>query len=200
MAAAASERLADVPRGRARRVAADRLPHLPPDAAPGTPGVVLHGDQPGQGRPPEAPAARGRYVPTGNRPAGGQEQESCSGKHRVQRLSVQVAATGSGELVAVSDPVPGSRHDPKALSPCGWTQILDTPGTHRITDTAYAATNALTPIKKTPGRKRLDRERAFNKSVAPLRPPVEHAISHLKNRKILAPDYRYRLQELPLVI
>lgn len=142
----------------------------------------------------------GTYVPTGNRPASGQGKANYSGKHHVQCLSIQVACSHRGELIAVLDPVPGSRHDSIALDLCGWRDILDNSTQRWIADTAYIATTALTSIKKTPGRDRLDWEREFNKLVSSLRAPVEHAIAHLKNWTILSKGYRGRLQELPDVI
>ncbi len=142
----------------------------------------------------------GTHVPTGNRPASGQEKANYSGKHHAQCLSVQIAATHDGRLIAVSDPVPGSRHDAKAIDLCGWKEILDRPDVNWIADSAYIATTATTPIKKTRGRERCDWEREFNKTVAGFRAPVEHAIAHLKNWKILAKGYRGLLHELPDVI
>lgn len=118
----------------------------------------------------------------------------------MQCLSIQVACTARGELVAVSDPVPGARHDAKALELCGWAQVLNQPHVNWIADTAYIATTAVTPIKKTIGRERLEWEKEFNRTIAGLRAPVEHCIARLKNWKILSKGYRGRLTELPGVI
>lgn len=142
----------------------------------------------------------GTYVPTGNRPASGREKANYSGKHHVQCLSIQVACTHDGQLIAISDPIPGSRHDYKALELTGWNHILDHDHVSWIADTAYIATTALTPIKKTRGCDRLDWEKEFNRSVASMRAPIEHAIGHLKNWKILAKGYRGRLADLPDII
>lgn len=142
----------------------------------------------------------GTFVPTGNRPASDQERANFSGKHRAQCLSLQIAATSDGQLLAVSDPAPGSRHDAKALELCGWKTTLDQVDVDWIADTAYIATTARTPIKKSPGRERIDWEREYNRTVASLRAPVEHAIAHLKDWKILATGYRGRLAELPRLI
>ena len=142
----------------------------------------------------------GTYIPTGNRPASGQEKANYSGKHRCQCLSVQVACTSRGDLIAVSDPVAGARHDSAALELVGWADILEHAEGQWIADSAYIATTAITPIKKRVGIERLDWEKQFNQQIASLRAPVEHAIAHLKNWKILATGYRGRLNELPLVI
>lgn len=142
----------------------------------------------------------GTPIPTGNRPAAGRQVEKAnySGKHHAQCLSVQVAATTDGVLVAVSDPVPGSRHDSAALSLCGWDEILT--GADWIADTAYTAHGALTPIKKTPGRDRLEWEKEFNRAVSSTRAAIEHTIATLKKWKILSTGYRHRLAELPNII
>lgn len=92
----------------------------------------------------------GTPIPTGNRPAAGRKVEKAtySGEHHAQCLSVQVAATADGTLVAISDPLPGSRNDSAALRPCGRNQVLA--GADWIADTAYTAHSAPTLIKKTP--------------------------------------------------
>lgn len=142
----------------------------------------------------------GTYIPTGNRPASGQEKANYSGKRHVQCLSIQVACTTRGHLVATSDPVPGSRHDSAALELTGWKDILNHESVSWVADSAYIATTALTPIKKTRGRDRLEWEKKFDHDVASLRSGIEHAIGHLKNWKILATGYRGRLGELPDII
>jgi hypothetical protein len=142
----------------------------------------------------------GTFIPTGNRPASGKDTEKdlYSGKHHVQCLSIQVAGTLHGDLIAASEPVPGRRHDSAALRLCGWDQILA--GSTWIADTAYIGAGAITPIKKTPGRDRLEWEKKFNHDVSSLRSRIEHIIGHLKNWKILAKGYRGRLAELPIII
>ena len=142
----------------------------------------------------------GTFVPTGNRPASGQGSANYSGKRKVQCLSIQIASTASGELIAVSDPVPGARHDAKALELCGWAKILNHDAVNWIADSAYVGTSAITPIKKAPGRERLEWEKEFNRTIAGLRAPVEHCIAHMKNWKILSKGYRGRLAELPGII
>ena len=74
------------------------------------------------------------------------------------------------------------------------------PITHPMKDRGYVGTSAITPIKKAPGRERLEWEKEFNRTIAGLRAPVEHCIAHLKNWKILSKGYRGRLAELPGII
>lgn len=144
----------------------------------------------------------GTYVPTGNRPAQGTEVTTAnySGKRRCQCLSIQVAATITGQLIATSTPVPGARHDSAALVLTGWSTILSSSASPWIADTAYTIHGAYTPIKKTPGHERTDADKQYNKEIASIRSRVEHAIGHLKQWKTIATGYRGRLTELPDII
>src|SRR5699024_1173451 len=100
----------------------------------------------------------------------------------------------------ISEPQSGARHDSRALEESGWAAILDHEHVSWIADSAYSKYSALTPIRKTTGRGRLDWEIIFNKVVASSRSPIGHAIGHLKQWKILATGYRGRLHELPETI
>ncbi|RRD03649.1 hypothetical protein EII34_13730 [Arachnia propionica] len=98
----------------------------------------------------------GTYIPTGNRPASGQGAANHSGKRKLQCLSIQVAATDRGCLVAVSDPFPGARHDARVIQECGWSDLLAETAATWVADGAYAATTAMTPVKKKPNQPRVD--------------------------------------------
>lgn len=142
----------------------------------------------------------GTHVPTGNRPTSGQASHNYSGKRKLQCLNVQVASTDRGDLIAVSDPVPGSRHDSKALKLCGWQDLLDSSAATWIADTAYIATTAITPIKKLPHQPRTNHDKDFNTAIARIRVNVEHCIAQLKTWRILSHGYRGPLKELPGII
>ena len=113
---------------------------------------------------------------------------------------VQVASTDRGDLIAVFDPVPGSRHDSKAINLCGWQDLLDSSGATWIADTAYIATTAITPIKKLPNQSRTNHDKDFNTAIARIRVNVEHCIAQLKTWRILSHGYHGRLKELPGII
>jgi hypothetical protein len=142
----------------------------------------------------------GTFIPTGNRPGEGRELERAnfSGKHHVQCVNVQVACATDATLLAVSDPVPGSRHDSTALRLTGWEEQLA--DLEWIADTAYIATNAITARKKSKGEPRTEADKIWNKSVSSIRSAIEHTIRHLKEWKILATGYRGRLRDLPQII
>jgi len=135
----------------------------------------------------------GTDVPTGNRAGAA---ENYSGKRRRQGLSVQVAADLDGVLLAVSDPVPGCRHDRRAITETGWEELLDD-GVCWIADPAYIGTTAITPEKKPQGRDLTDDRKQANRIISGMRSAVERCIAHLKNWKILATGYRGPLDELP---
>jgi hypothetical protein len=142
----------------------------------------------------------GTFIRTGNRPGEGKDVErgNYSGKHHVQCVNVQVACATDGILLAVSGPVPGSRHDSAALTLTGWADELA--NMDWLADTPYIATNAITPRKKRKGETRTEADKIWNKSVSSIRSAIEHAIRHLKEWKILATGYRGRLRDLPQII
>ncbi|MEU6585494.1 transposase family protein [Nocardia sp. NPDC046763] len=109
-----------------------------------------------------------------------------SGKHKTTGINLQVAADLSGRLRWVSDPVPGSRHDARAVHDSG---VL-AGGGDWIGDKGYIGKGMLTPIRKPPGRELLDWEKQFNATVNTVRAAVERAIANLKTWRILHTDYR----------
>lgn len=121
-----------------------------------------------------------------------------SGKRNRHGLLVQVAATVDGDLLAVSDPGPGRRHDRWAVTEVGWEDALDT--RCWIADPAYVGTTAITPTKRPRGGALTADRLEANAQISALRSGIERAIAHLKNWKILATGYRARLAELPNVI
>lgn len=141
------------------------------------------------------PLVDGTDVPTRNRT---NAEENYSGKRHRQGLNIQVMASESGALLAVSQVAPGCRHDSRAFAESGWAEML---ADHEwLADSAYVGTNATTPKKRTKYRDLTNHERAINHSISSRRSAVERCIAHLKNWKILATGYRGRLPELPNVI
>lgn len=152
--------------------------------------------------PDLAEAIRGRLVlvdgtdiPTGNR-AG--HDGNYSGKRRRAGLNVQVASSTGGDLLSVSDPLPGAMHDRKAFTQTTWEETLAQ--TPVIADPAYLGTHAITPRKKPQNGEHSNGDKLNNKAISAIRSAVERCIAHLKNWKILATGYRGRLDELPTVI
>lgn len=72
--------------------------------------------------------------------------ELYSGKHKTTGMNVQVACTMNGNLVWISDPIDGSRHDTYCLGESGVLLALDPSGW--AGDKGYAGNGMITPIKK----------------------------------------------------
>lgn len=151
--------------------------------------------------------ALARYIPTADELQPGQQylvdgtllpcwSWACgpglySGKHKTTGMNVQVACTLDGELVWISDPVEGARHDVFCLDESGaldGTKPRDWTG-----DKGYVGRDMITPIKKTPGEELLDWQKTFNTAINKIRAVVERAIANLKNWRILHTDYRQPL-------
>jgi hypothetical protein len=142
----------------------------------------------------------GTLVPVGNRRHDRATHEAnYSGKRHKAGLSVQVLSDLDGQLLAVSEPVPGRTHDRAGFTAAGYDQLLAR--TPTIGDLAYQGTHVIRPRRKRPGHTDHDpATKVWNRSIASIRVAVERAIAHWKNWKILATGYRGRLTELPNLI
>lgn len=121
-----------------------------------------------------------------------------SGKHRDTGFNLQVAATLAGDLLAVSAPVPGSRHDMHAWHQSSFPEVFAE--CEGIGDLGYVGSGLITPRRKPPGQERSAGDRAANRSVNTLRAAVERAIAHLKDWKIFATRYRGPLTRFPAIV
>ena len=112
-----------------------------------------------------------------------------SGKHKTTGMNVQVVCTLDGELVWISDPIEGARHDVFCLDESG---ALDGLNSGDWTgDKGYVGRAMITPIKKTTTRQELlDWQKTFNTAINKTRAVVERVIANLKNWRILHTDYR----------
>ena len=114
--------------------------------------------------------------------------ELWSGKHRTTGLNVQVAATLSGDLAWVSDPMPGSTHDTLALRESG---LLDAPESPKhIGDKGYLGLGMITPVRKPPHAPLHESNKLYNSQVSSIRATIERVIANLKTWRILPTDYR----------
>jgi hypothetical protein len=113
-------------------------------------------------------------------------------------MNVQVVCTLDGELVWISDPIEGARHDVFCLDESG---VLDTLNPRDWTgDKGYVGRDMLTPIKKTKERELLDWEKEFNTAINRIRAVVERVIANFKNWRILHTDYRRPLDTFATTI
>ncbi|WP_329449180.1 transposase (plasmid) [Streptomyces sp. NBC_01426] len=111
-----------------------------------------------------------------------------SGKHRDTGFNLQIAATLARDLLAVSLPLPGSRHDAFAWRQSRFPQVFA--DRDKLEDLGYIGTEVRTGRHKPPGRSHCAGDKEANQSVSTLRADVERAIAHLKDWKILATRYR----------
>lgn len=114
--------------------------------------------------------------------------ELRSGKHHTTGHAHQLAVDLTGELLHVSDPMPGRTHDAKAVRDTGTLDLLDPDNT--IADKGYLGTGVLTPYRTPPGGQLLPWQKEFNKTINQLRYVVERAIANYKTWRIMHTDYR----------
>ena len=112
-----------------------------------------------------------------------------SGKHKRTGFNCQVITYPNGDVVFISDPLPGRVHDMGALKKTPAADIL-TGALSVIADKGYQGSDYLTPDKKPAGGELLDWQKKFNSRIASLRAPVERAVAHIKTWRILHTDYR----------
>ncbi|GGU52088.1 hypothetical protein GCM10010289_85470 [Streptomyces violascens] len=121
-----------------------------------------------------------------------------SGKHRDTGFNLQIAATLAGDLLAVSEPVPGSRHDTFAWGQSHFPEAFAE--REKLRDLSYLGTGMHTGRRRPPGRERSTGDKEANRSINTLRAAVERAIAHLKDWKVLATRHRGPLTRFPAVI
>ncbi len=139
----------------------------------------------------------GSLLPTGNR-AGQQGQGLYSGKRHQAGMNVQVIGDRWGRLLEVSDPTPGSMHDARSFATTGLAALLADRAV--LADLGFVGCGVSTPVRKPPGGKLCELEKANNRAHASVRAAVERTIALLKQWKVLGTGYRGPLARFPRVI
>ena len=98
-----------------------------------------------------------------------------------------------GELMHISDPLPGKTHDAKAVTDTGLLEILDS--NNAIADKGYIGTGVITPVRKPAGGELLDWQKEFNTVINKMRYVVERVIANFKTWRIMHTDYRLFVSE-----
>lgn len=88
----------------------------------------------------------------------------------------------------ISDPLPGSTHDAKAIHATGLSELLG--DDNAIGDKGYIGTGILTPYRKPAGGELLDWQKEFNTTVNKIRYVIERSISQFKTWRCMHIDYR----------
>ncbi len=118
--------------------------------------------------------------------------EMWAGKYKTTGHGSLIIGDEFGNVIFVSDPAPGCDHDMKKLKG-EVKEILDIAGAV-IADKGFQGSGYVTPAKKPKDRKLYLREHEYNSQVSSIRAPIERAVAHLKNWKILFTDYRRPLR------
>ncbi|MFD8396778.1 transposase [Streptomyces sp. NPDC059680] len=121
----------------------------------------------------------GTLVPTRDRSV------AASSKNYRYSTNLQVVIDANSRLVvAIGLPLPGSRNDCRAFTESGVDRVCR--GAPTLADGGYQGTGLLIPHRKRRGQTRLTRQQEAENAVhRRARARVEHALSRLKNWKIL---------------
>jgi len=114
--------------------------------------------------------------------------ELWAGKYKTTGHGSLIIGDEFGDIIFVSDPAPGCDHDMKKREGAV-KEILDLAGSV-IGDKGFQGSGYVTPAKKPKHRELYMREREYNNQISSIRAPIERAVAHLKNWKILFTDYR----------
>src|SRR6266704_3276035 len=139
----------------------------------------------------------GSLLPTGNR-AGQPGEGLYNGKRHRAGMNVQVISDRWGRLVEVSDPTPGAMHDARSFAVCGLDRLLA--GHQVLADLGFLGCGVATPLRKPPGGKLCELEKANNRAHASARAAVERTIALFKQWRVVGSGYRGPLARFPKVI
>lgn len=127
----------------------------------------------------------GTLVPTWNWLS--QSKTNFSGKHKRSEFNHQVICTLDSELLAITGPLPGARHDAHAFRAHGLDQLLDSP---TLADKGYVGLGLATPTKRKPGLGLLREQKTNNRVLNLLRSMVERVIAQVETWRILHTGFR----------
>jgi hypothetical protein len=117
--------------------------------------------------------------------------ELHSGKHKTTGHAHQFVCDLSGNLLHISEPLPGKTHDAKSMAELGLIDMLHAEDS--IGDKGYIGTGPTTPFRKPAGGELLDWQKEFNTAINKLRYVIERAIANFKTWRCMFTDYRRHL-------
>ncbi len=123
----------------------------------------------------------------------GDRKELWTRKQGTTGHNFQVVTDLTGDVLYISDPLPGSVHDSAAITTTPVAGILTNAG-GVIADKGYQGCGYVTPRKKPKGGELSVSDKRENANVSRLRAPVERAMAHIKSWRILHTDYRRPLR------
>jgi hypothetical protein len=117
-----------------------------------------------------------------------------AGKYKTTGHGSLIISNYDGDILFVSDPVTGNRHDMGKLADSESERILKAAG-GVFGDKGFIGTDYITtPIRKPEHRELYIREKEYNSEVSSHRAPIERAVAQLKTWRILFTDYRRPLE------
>ena len=114
--------------------------------------------------------------------------ELYSGKHKTTGHTHQFVCDLFGNLLHISDPLPGNTHDAKAMHETGLSELLGKD--NAIGDKGYIGTGITTPYRKPVGGELLEWQKEFNTAINKIRYLIEQVIGHYKTWRCMHTDYR----------
>jgi hypothetical protein len=100
----------------------------------------------------------------------------------------QFVVSLNGDLLHISDPLPGSIHDAKAIKETGVLGHIDP--ANCLGDKGYLGTGLITPFRKPAHGELLDWQKEFNTAINKRRWIAEREIANFKTWRIMHTDYR----------
>lgn len=110
-----------------------------------------------------------------------------SGKHKRAGFNHQVICTVDGKLLAITDQLPGARHDAYCFKEHGLEKYLDET---TLADKGYVGLGLLTPAKRKSGVKTPRDVKDNNRVINKLRAVVERVIAQIKTWRVLHSVFR----------
>ena len=127
----------------------------------------------------------GTLVPTWNWRSLG--KTNFSGKHKRAGFNHQVICTLGGKLLAITDPVPGARHDAYAFKHHGLERYLDE---STLADKGYIGLGLATPVRRSKARRMPADVKVVNRFINSRRSVVERVIAQVKTWRVLHTGFR----------
>jgi transposase len=129
------------------------------------------------------------------RPKNKDEQKRYySGKKKRHTLKTQVTVRPNGDIIHISDTVPGSQHDKSLYDTSGVDQRVE-PEEALMGDSGYQGIQhdhlAVLPDKKPKGGQLTDLQKARNRRISKARVVVENTLAQVKSFQVVATRYRH---------
>lgn len=122
------------------------------------------------------------------------QKKYYSGKKKRHTLKTQIVVTPNGEIIDVSETVPGSQHDKSLYDQRRADDLLD-PEEGMMGDSGYQGIQhdhlAVLPDKKPKNGELTDEQKARNRLVSQARIVVENTLAQMKSFRVLSDRYRH---------